>query len=230
MSRAWKLAVLGCMSLAIVGVSGQVRAQTILAPSVTAGQTYTYGDTTFKFTACSVACGNLELIGIMNGRGGTEIEVEEKTSISSYIFTNNSSNQSLNFSLTVGMNSGSRGISSVTNIVNGTDGGTPSDDGKVTSVLSNISTAGAVTVGAGTLTSALNAAPAVAASWPIQTASFSLKATLDENPCSGCNTLRLTNVALLFKPAPEPASIALFATALVGLAAARRRFDHRAKD
>ena len=41
--------------------------------------------------------------------------------------------------------------------------------------------------------------------------------------------LTLTNVALLFQPAPEPASIALFATGLVGLTAVRRRFFHRAQ-
>jgi hypothetical protein len=40
----------------------------------------------------------------------------------------------------------------------------------------------------------------------------------------GEGTLSLLNVKLLFFPAPEPASVALFATGIVGLGVARRWF------
>jgi hypothetical protein len=228
MNRVLRVAATVAVLLALSSLEERARAAvTILANGIVAGTTYTYGDTTFKFSSCT-SCSNLELLGVSNGRGGTEIEIEEKTSVQSYIFTNSSTSQTLSFVLAVGTKPGTHGISDVTNIVNGADGGVTSNDSKVTSVLSSFTGLGTVTTGPGGLTTQLNEAQAIAASWPLQTTSFSLKDTLTETQCALC-TLKLTNVALLFTPAPEPASIALLATGLTCLAAARRRFRRRDK-
>lgn len=220
------LAVTGLLTLGVIGGIGQAHAQTVLANGITVNTLYTYGDTTFDFTACS-SCSNLELVGVFNGRSGTEIEVEEKTSIQSYIFNNSSNNQSLAFTLTVGTKTGNNGISSITNIANGTDGGSSGNDSKVTSVLSNITGTGTVTTGPATLTSQIGSTPAIAASWNKQTASFTFTDTLTEAKCVPCSTLQLTNVRLLLNPAPEPASLAIVASGLMGLATVRRRLARR---
>jgi hypothetical protein len=210
-------------------VTVTAHAQTVLTTAITAGTTYTYGNTTFKFASCSGStstCGLVELLGIKNGRGGTEIAIEVNPSLQSYIFANDGSNQSGNFVLTIGTKIGTRGISSVTNIVNGSDGGITANDSKVTSVLSSITGTG--TVGGGSLTSRLNETPVPAVTWPLQTTSFTLTDTLNLNGVGVPGTaLRLTNVHLLFQPAPEPASLAVLATGLAGLAGVGRRFRRR---
>jgi hypothetical protein len=226
MKADWRLLLAGIIPLACLAVTVTAHAQTVLTTGITAGTTYTFGDTTFKFASCfgsTSTCGFIELLGIKNGRGGTEIEVEVNPSFQSYIFANNGSNQSGNFVVTIATKTGTRGISSVTNIVNGSDGGVTANDGKVTSVLSSITGTG--TVGGGSLISRLNETPVPAVTWPLQTTSFTLTDTLNLNGAGvPGTTLRLTNVHLLFQPAPEPASLAVLATGLAGLAGVRRRF------
>jgi hypothetical protein len=232
MKGLWKLVAVVTASLGVFGGAGGARAQTVLTSSITAGTSYTYGDTTFKFTSCSyggmTSCGALELLGVSNGRGGTEIEVEVNPSVQSYIFTNGS-NQTGSFTLSVGTLAGSHGISSVTNIVGGYDAGNTSNDSKVTSVLSAITVVKQSAIGGGSLTSQLNETPVAAVTWPIQTAAFSITDTLALSSAgvTGVNSLQLRNVRLLFTPAPEPASIAVLGAGLMGLAAARRRSGRR---
>ena len=230
MKRVWMAAACVFGSVPAIGAVGQVQAATptTLAIGIVVGTAYTYGDTTFTFSGCA-SCDDLKLLGITNGRAGTAIEIERKTP-ASFILQNhaNAADSALSFALTVGSNTGSHGISSVTNTVTGSAiSGSTADQGRVQSVLSAITGTG--TVGGGSLTSTLAATPA-AVTWPNQAASFSLTETLNTNSKNAANTLTLTNVQLLFNPAPEPASIALFATGLIALTAARRRFGRRSND
>lgn len=210
---------------AIAGSTGgaQAKPSSILVPLVaqtlTSNTTYLYGDTSFDFS-CG-GCGSLEIEAIFNGRGGTEIEI--LSSNASGIFSNNAgqANSSISFGLTVNLLAGNGGISSVTNILAGSASKT-ANYGNVTSALSSFSP---MTV-AGSPTSNLNT-PTTAATFSLVSSgsSFSFTDTLSDNSFNAtqADTLVLSNVKLLFNPAPEPATIALFATGMAGLAAARTR-------
>ena len=239
------------MLLATLGTPGPARADSniIISPSSpakpllystssAAGQAYQYGDMTFSFSNC-VQCGSLELLAVMNSRGGTEIEIVEAPFAGSSIFSQTtgstgSGDASLSFTLTVGLITGSHGISSVTNILDGSDKVTSTgatvitNNSKVTSVLSGFS----VTPVAGVQTSDLTNTSTTTTFSAVKSGSLSFTDKFNDNAGSvnaSGYTLKLTDVKLLFSPAPEPASIALFVTGLMGLTAARRRFARRVK-
>jgi hypothetical protein len=234
MTSVWKFASSGFALFAILSLAGPAYAQTVLstatATQITAGTIYQFGDTTFSFS-CTTGCGSLALLGVAND-DGSEIEIEGDPPASA-IFSGaaGGAQDGTTLGITVGQITGSKGISSVTDIVNGslavsTD---TADKSLVSSALSSFGNP-LTNVSPSSATSNLST-PSTTVNFTNTLSSFSFDDQILDSTGSGTpgDTLTLTNVALLFQPAPEPASIAMFATGLVGLTAVRRRFFHRAQ-
>jgi hypothetical protein len=224
----------GFILLAALSVAGQARAQVVLSPtspavpivgsstSTPSGTTYQYGDTTFSFINCSLCSygthtGTLELLAVSNGRGGTEIEIAEDPPTSAIYSTSvTGANLGSSFSINVGTTTGSHGISSVTNILVGSYSN-GANTGQVASLLESFGNTNS------SVTSTL-ATPSTTITFGL-TSAFTFTDALSNNGPTANNpdTLSLNDVKLLFAPAPEPASIAVLATGVMGLTAARRR-------
>jgi hypothetical protein len=235
MTSVWKFsssgfALFAILSVAGLSVAGPASAQTVplstsTATQIVAGTIYQFGDTTFSFS-CTTGCNSLALLGVANDQG-SEIEIEgDPPATAIFSGAAGGAQDGNTLGISVGQLTGSNGISSVTNIVNGslavsTDS---ADKSLVSSALSTFSNP-LTNVSPSSATSNLSI-PSTTVNFTNTLSSFSFDDQLLDSTGSGTpgDTLTLTNVALLFQPAPEPASIALFATGLVGLTAVRRRF------
>jgi hypothetical protein len=200
-----------------------VLAQVLINPIAVTSSNFTYGNLSFAITSCSfifaggsTSCGSdgSELIGVFSGRGGTEIELLSPSG--AYTQSAGQANTSLSFAMTVSDRTGSRGLSSISNILTGSVNNS-ADNSLLSSVLSSASFATA-TSNAGSLTSTASFA---LTKNPV---SFNFSINLNTATAKAGDTLTLSNVKLLFQPAPEPASIAVLLTGLGGLAVMRRRF------
>jgi hypothetical protein len=235
MTNIWKFAGSAFIPLAVLSMAAPAHAQNValstLAPTqIVSGTIYQFDDATFSFT-CTAGCSSLALLGVANG-AGAEIDIEGDPP-GSAIFSGAAGGTQYGNTLvvSVGQVTGSNGISSVTNIVSGslavsTD---TADKNLVSSALSSFSNS-LTNVTPATVTSNLSTT-STTVGFTNTLGSFTFDDQFLDSTGSGTpgDTLTLTNVALLLQPAPEPASIALFATGLMGLTAARQRFFRRLK-
>ena len=209
-------------------------ATTLETPVANTTTPFTFDNLSFAISGCTFNGNNCSsadkaaVYGISGGRGGTEIEIGASSTLGSAIYSGSRSSKvddTLTFTIKVTPKTGSQGISSVQQTIAGV--ATPSSlGGDVTSTLSAFTPAGtqtSISLNPGS-TSASETFNKVTIG---NTLTFTVTLNLDAPKLASGQSLSLTNVALLFNPAPEPASIAVFATALAGLGAARRRFRRK---
>jgi hypothetical protein len=231
-----KFAGSGFILLAMLSMAGQAGAQTVTLSTstptqITAGKTYQFNDMTFSFS-CTSGCGSLALLGVSDSAGsGIEIEGDPPASA---LFSGaaGGSQDGNTLGVTVGQLAGSSGISSVTDIVNGSLA-VPADTADKTLISSEMTSFSNSLTNINPLSATSNlSTPSTTIDFTdASDASFSFDNQILDSTGSGTpgDTLTLNNVTFIFQPAPEPASIALFATGLLGLTAARRRFFRSGK-
>jgi hypothetical protein len=226
LSAARRCAIVAVSVCAVISGAGQARAQTVLLGTINnTTANFTYGNLSFSISGCSfiqmgasTPCSgdNTEIEAVSKGRGGTEIEIV--STMGSYAQSAGTGNNNLDFKLTVSDLTGSKGLSSISNILSAAVNNS-ADNSLVSSVLSSFNVAaspGSATSNAGTLTTSTSFA------LTLNPVSFNVAINMDSSAAHSGDTLTFNNAKLLFLPAPEPASIALFMTGLGGLAAARR--------
>jgi hypothetical protein len=226
LSIARKQTIFAVSFCALICGAGHARAQTVLLGTINnTTANFTYGNLSFSVSGCgftlmgaSTSCSsdNTEIEAVSKGRGGTEIEIV--STVGSYAQSAGMGNTNLDFKLTVSDLTGSKGLSSISNILSA-GVNTSADNSLVSSVLGSFNVAaspGSAVSNAGTLTTSTSFALTP------NPVSFNVAINIDSSAAHPGDTLTFNDVNLLFLPAPEPASIALFMTGLGGLAAARR--------
>jgi hypothetical protein len=218
--------------IAVVGLCDRVQAQTALANGNSFGYdglTYTITNCVYTVSGSSGSCGaaNAQLVAV-GTTGGASIEVESATPGHPLLsLASNAGNtyDDLTFYLTVTAPSTKTTVSSFSDTLAGSG---------------NSSYATQVTAGASSSTPSFNLSTNLTS--PTATASFSsfdptsamplylnidLKVSTMNGVGGNQGAISLNNATYGFTPAPEPASIALFGTALTGMAAVRRRSKRR---
>jgi len=234
LSTLWKPALAGFAFCFTLGLGGMASAQTL--QTFVHNGSFTYGNDSFQITNCSfgvaVACTNatnISVIGVSTGRGGTEIELAPISVAHSYIYQSAAAgpNNVLSFTLKIIDKAGSGGLSSISNILTGSATRT-ADNSLISASLSGFTNVtklktASITSDLGSLSSLDSFAPTQGTT----TNPVGFNVNINYNSTSPVGTLTLTNIKLLLTPAPEPASIALFATGITGLVAIRRRSKRR---
>lgn len=232
MGSSWKYQVLSLVTLSVLGVCQPAHAQTALLNGSSFGYdglTYTVSNCVFTLngTADTSGCGAANAQLIETGTtGGASVEVESATAgqpLMSIASTGGNTYDDLTFDLSISAPSTKTTVSSVTDTLAGS--GNAADPTQVTSSVSATSTNPSFGLNASLATPTVSGSfssfnPTVAA--PLYL-SVDLKVTTMPGAGGNQGAIALNNVAFAVSPAPEPASIALFGTALAGLAAVRRR-------
>jgi hypothetical protein len=172
------------------------------------------------------ACGSgdlVDVIAVSNGRGGTEIELASSTAGQSSIISSapGAPDKTLSFTLSVADKTGSKGLSSITDILTASSTATHGQDNSlISSTLSSFN--GVTNLNSPSVSSEIGSLSS-SDTFTLTKNPVALNVSINFNSASAVGTLTLSNIKLLLNPAPEPASIALFLTGVAGLTAMRRR-------
>jgi hypothetical protein len=237
LNAIWKYPALSLIALA-AGMAPHANAQTVLTvgqsvPFAT-GAEFIFNGLVYDLAACSGGvCGAAgAVIEAVNISNVLQIEIiDPGTPLLSVTVPATQppfANADMTYSFNIWAVSPKTTINSVTNIVGGS--------ASVTADQANIKSVATINPGNGTtpppLTStvAVTAAPLTfSAVKPTSTSPLSISYDVSTHSfgATAGDVLKLSNVNLILSPAPEPATIALVATGLIGLGAARRRSRRR---
>jgi hypothetical protein len=235
MQSVWKCAAF-CLVLSGLASQAWAAVSTLQDPVQNTSSPFTYDHLSFTISDCTfngTSCGSIDnaaIYAISGGNSGTQIGIGALSGYGDAIYsdsgTSRAMNDTLQFTLSVTPQPGSRGISSVKETISGS--ASTGLGGDLTAELSAFTPGGALTPASVNLnagsTSATDAFNKVTVG---NTLTFTVTLSLNAPALKKGQTLSLNKVDLLFTQAPEPASIGLIATGLVGLGMVRRRFKQK---
>jgi hypothetical protein len=219
-----RLSTLSLLAVSIMaGRAGSARAQLDVNDTLSAdGLTFTVAACSYEANGVQSSCAALDdsLSLVRSNRGAPTIEVIGHNGSNALSALPNSGLTQLTFTLDV-IKTGPGSSAAVNVFSNAITGGSPAQSPNVSSNMSYLTYTANTTLAAPDAGSAMFASPALTAVNPM---AVSLTLGLS---AGSATTLTLAADALHFSPAPEPASIALLATGVAGLASVRRRFKKR---